>query len=79
MDVSETLKGTDFLILGSNLFVESVIDLALKSAVWQLCISMFVLSTIFVRQYPTTIAHGSNRWLNANVANISSLRKRKHP
>ena len=27
---------TDYLILGSNLFVESVIDLALKSAVWQL-------------------------------------------
>ena len=24
MDVSETLKGTNYLILGSNLFVESV-------------------------------------------------------
>ena len=46
MDVSETLKGTDYLILGSNLFVESVIDLALKSAVWQLCISRLVLSTM---------------------------------
>ena len=30
MDVSETFKGTDYLILVSNLFVESVIDLALK-------------------------------------------------
>ena len=27
-------------------FVESVIDLALKSAVWQLCISRLVLSTM---------------------------------
>ena len=33
MDVSETLKGTDYLILGSNLFVESIIVLALKIAV----------------------------------------------
>ena len=30
MDISELLKVTDFLILGSNLFEESVIDLALK-------------------------------------------------
>ena len=30
MDVSATLKGTDYLTLGRNLFVESVIDLALK-------------------------------------------------
>ena len=45
-DVTETLKGTDDLILGSNLFVESVIDLTLKSAVWQLCISRLTLFTI---------------------------------
>ena len=30
MDVSEILKVTEYLILGSNLFVESVIDLAVK-------------------------------------------------
>ena len=39
MDISETLKGTDYLTLGSNLYVESDIDLVPKSAVWQLCIS----------------------------------------
>ena len=36
MDVSETLKGKDYLILDNNLFVESVIIFVLKSAVWQL-------------------------------------------
>ena len=34
------LKGTDYLIFGSKLFMESVFDLALKSADWQLCISL---------------------------------------
>ena len=29
---SETLKRTDYLLLGNNLLVESIIDLALKSA-----------------------------------------------
>ena len=33
MDFSETLKGTDYLMLGNNLFIESVIDLALKRAI----------------------------------------------
>ena len=40
------LKGTDYLIFGSNLFMESVFDLALKSADWQLCISKLVRFTI---------------------------------
>ena len=34
MDISETLNWADYLILGSTLFVESIIDLALTHAVW---------------------------------------------
>ena len=33
------LKRTDYLIFGSNSFMESVFDVALKRADWQLCIS----------------------------------------
>ena len=42
------LKGTDYLIhvFGSNLFMESVFHLTLKSADWKLCISSLLLSII---------------------------------
>ena len=45
MDISETLKGTDYLMLGNNLVAESVIDSgsAKKCCLETLCISRFVL------------------------------------
>ena len=54
MGISETLKGRDYLILSINLFVESGIDLALKSAVWQLLTFTILKPLMYI------IGHGNS-------------------